>query len=1026
MSDPIPKLITNLDDVRRVVARVYATPNRTYSYDFETLGLRVMRLKVAGIGIGWGPGPEDGAYILTAHEDHPHLDWDDVLEVLKPMLEDDTLTQIAHKSLFDASVLDRFGVKLHTNTYDTMVMSWLLNTESPNGLKGLVKRLYDHDMVELKEFVKEEVVSWHPGKILRLDKAPIDKLNDYAVEDVVWTYRLWQDALEVIREDADLDRIYHELYQEYLLILAQMQVDGIALDVPFLRARETNTREELTSLMLSIITARPGQDFDGALCAEWTAADVDRERKNIPDLQKKWSDRGNLRPLLYEHPTLAHKIFNPGSGLQLNQVLFDELGLEPLGERSASGLYSVGAEYMAKYVNRDPSGFVRQLMRYTMLQKLQGTYHEGLQELVDDDGRIRTSFNATLATGRLSSSSPNVQNIPSRTDEGKEIRRAFVARSDEWTLVAADFSQMEMRIAAHLSGDVGLIEGFFAGADPHSITAKLVFDLPCEFTEVPDQFPKQRAIAKAQPVDEIVLTPTGWRAIGDIGIGDQVIGSSGQPIDVLGVYPQGERDAYRVTFSDGSSVECDLDHLWTVHTRSGEKTLPLRELVDSGLSYKRANGNRESKYWLPSLAPIQHPHRDDLLLDPYVLGALLGDGTFSQHYVGFSSVDDEIVDAVSAGLPEGASLKKKTGTNCDYYVHGGNGLGRGIHNPVVKALKDLGLMGCRSETKFIPERYLLAPVEDRVALLQGLLDTDGSANTLGSVVFGTASSRLVDDFLALVRSLGGTGKVKVSETTHLDCYRVVPRFPKGFQPFRLTRKAERHAATNTKRTKYNLSRFITSVEPSRRVESVCILVDATDSLYVTRDYLLTHNTLNFGVLYGAGAERVADTIAQATKGEIVPSIEEAQGYKDDLLRKMPGVRDWIAYQERLVKREGKVFTLIGRPRHLVAAQNYSNDNRREFFGALRKAVNTSIQGTAADIIALAKRNLRREFLERGWWRRDVFLVLQVHDELLFEVRKPLAEDVADRVRHHMEHAISLDVPVVAEPSIADTWLDAKG
>lgn len=678
MTDDVPRLITDIDDVRRLVDRVRQAP--AYTYDFETLGTRTQRLRVCGLGLAWGPGPNDGAYILTEHAEHPFLQWADVLPCVQPLLEDESITQIAHNSLFDASILDHYGVNLHTNTYDTMVMAWLLNTETPNGLKDLVRRLYGHQMTELSQFVSQEVVAWHPGKILRLDKAPIENLREYAIEDVTWTYRLWQDGLAALKEDPLLDRVYHELYQEYLPLLAQMQNDGVTLDLGILRQCERETREELERMVEQIIDLRPGCDFDGDLCRGWTAADIDVRRKDIPELQEKWRDKKVLRQLLYKYPERAHKVFNPGSNHQLNKVLFGELGLRPIGEKKKTGQYSVAADVLTKMLVRDDSGIVRALLRYSMLDKLQGTYHVGLQELVDDDGRVRTQYNATLKTGRLSSSQPNLMNIPARTDEGKQIRRAFVPRGPEWTMIVADYSQIEMRLLAHFSGDDALIEGFRRGADPHSITAKAIFDLDCDVLEVPEKFPTQRRIGK---------------------------------------------------------------------------------------------------------------------------------------------------------------------------------------------------------------------------------------------------------------------------------------------------------------------------------------------------------TANFAVSYGVGPETLATQIIEATGGEVTPSSEDAKAIRDSLMARMPGVRDWIRYQERLARRLGVVRSLIGRPRHLPDARSYDPARARAYFGALRRAVNSPIQSSAADVIGIAMRNIRREFIERGWWRERVFLVLQIHDELVFEVEREIAEAVLERVKWNMEHAVELDVPIVAEPAMADSWYDAK-
>jgi SNF2 family DNA or RNA helicase len=341
-------------------------------------------------------------------------------------------------------------------------------------------------------------------------------------------------------------------------------------------------------------------------------------------------------------------------------------------------------------------------------------------------------------------------------------------------------------------------------------------------------------LGKAQPLDAKILTPDGWKLMGDIRAGDEVIGASGEPCRVRGVYPRGEREVFRVTFSDGSATECCDDHLWQVHSpvqkRRGTppRVLPLKEIRT-----RLRDGAGNSRYYIPMVAPVQF-HEQPLPLDPYLLGALLADGGIAHHVV-FSTAEIEMVERVTAGLPPGTSIRHKRGV--DYSIRGP---ARGVHNPLLDALRELGLAGCRSETKHIPDIYKFASVDSRTALLQGLLDTDGHVRPGdNNVEYCTVSRRLAEDTQFLVQSLGGRARIRTKPTKRQLAYRMSICLPNSVKPFALGRKA----ATYRGREKYPPSRAIVDVQPVGIRPVQCIAVDAPDHLYVTDDFIVTHNTV---------------------------------------------------------------------------------------------------------------------------------------------------------------------------------------
>jgi len=361
---------------------------------------------------------------------------------------------------------------------------------------------------------------------------------------------------------------------------------------------------------------------------------------------------------------------------------------------------------------------------------------------------------------------------------------------------------------------------------------------------------------RAQPYDAKVLTPRGWRTMGSLEVGDLVVGSNGLPTPVLGIHPQGAKQVFKVTTQDGASTVTCGEHLWTVRTpedkRDGKmRTLETREMVGQ----LRRGAIR--RYELPLVEPVEFEPQE-VPLDPYALGLLLGDGCITTATTpSFSTADPDLAEALEASL-EGIELRRKGAY--DYvlrHVAGGRG-GLRIANPVTVAIRTLGLAGTRSATTFVPDVYKLNSACIRLRVLQGLLDTDGGPVTQNGrtcrVQYCTTSPRLRDDVTFLVQSLGGVvhartrpaagrkpGLANGRDVTYRhDAHVLDIRLPEGLPPFRMTRKQRAYDATGGGRP----MRFIDSIEPLGEQDTLCIQVAAEDSLYVTDDFLVTHNTLN--------------------------------------------------------------------------------------------------------------------------------------------------------------------------------------
>jgi replicative DNA helicase len=359
-------------------------------------------------------------------------------------------------------------------------------------------------------------------------------------------------------------------------------------------------------------------------------------------------------------------------------------------------------------------------------------------------------------------------------------------------------------------------------------------------------------VGKACPVSEPLLTPTGWVTMGDIKVGDKVIGSDGKKQYVLGVYPQGVRPIYKVEFSDDTFVNCDEEHLWSVNTLN-MRTAKTRDKQGKGV-YRPNYGYKVVKtsdmindikkrgrynYRLPVVSPVDF-ERKEVLIDSYLLGLLLGDGSICDGGVRISTKDDELFDSIKH-LDEHSSFNEyhRTETKSIKSIN--------LKGKIKERLKVYDLLNRKSNNKFIPKDYLYNSLEVRVSLLQGLMDTDGYVDKKGTVQFTTVSKQLCDDVRELVLSLGGTARINSKIPNYIYneekkegqlAYTITMSFANDIVPFRLLRKVGRYY----KREKYIEQKYVKSITYSHDEEALCIKVSNPDELFVTRNYVLTHNT----------------------------------------------------------------------------------------------------------------------------------------------------------------------------------------
>ncbi|EKT4100774.1 TPA: DNA polymerase I [Stenotrophomonas maltophilia] len=407
------------------------------SFDTETDALDAMRARLVGISLAVEPGR--AAYIPVGH-DYPgapaQLPMQQVLDALRPVMQDPAKKKLGQHGKYDLHVLRRHGVQVQGYHDDTMLESFVLNsTATRHDMDSLALRYLGYSTIKFED------VAGKGAKQIPFSQVGIDEASRYAAEDADITLRLHHALQPQLLAEPALDSVYRGIEMPLVPVLASIEANGVRVDTDELRRQS----QDLSSRMLAA--------------------------------QQKATE-------------LAGRSFNLDSPKQLQAVLFDELKL-PAVVKTPKGQPSTNEEALEAIA--DQHELPRVILEYRGLAKLRSTYTDKLPEMVNPDtGRVHTSYHQSgAATGRLSSSDPNLQNIPIRTEDGRRIRRAFVA-PEGFQLLAADYSQIELRIMAHLSEDPGLVRAFEQGADVHRATAAEVFGRTLE-----DVTPNERRAAKA-------------------------------------------------------------------------------------------------------------------------------------------------------------------------------------------------------------------------------------------------------------------------------------------------------------------------------------------------------------------------------------------------------------------------------------------------------------------------------------------------------------------------------------------------
>ena len=393
----------------------------TICFDTETTGLDTLTAQLLGIAFSIEKGK--GFYVAVPDDEKEATS---VCAEFQGLFSDAKKTLIAQNLKYDLCILLRYGLTISAKTFDTMIAHYLINPDMRHGMDLLSETYLSYKPVSITELIGKK------GKNQGTMKdVPLEEVKEYAAEDADITFQLYE-KFSPLLDEVEARKLFNEVEMPLIPVLGAMEMEGIKLDVAALKTMSAELNEDLIRLQTEIID-------------------------------------------------LAGVDFNIQSPKQMGEILFDHLKIDTNAKRTGkTKQYKTGEEVLSKLVGKHP--IVPKILDYRSVQKLKSTYVDTLPELVNTKtGKIHTSYNqAVAATGRLSSDNPNLQNIPIRTERGREIRKAFIPRSEEYVLLAADYSQVELRIIAALSKDGPMIDAFKQGQDIHAATAAKVFGVKLE------------------------------------------------------------------------------------------------------------------------------------------------------------------------------------------------------------------------------------------------------------------------------------------------------------------------------------------------------------------------------------------------------------------------------------------------------------------------------------------------------------------------------------------------------------------
>jgi DNA polymerase I len=387
-------------------------------FDTETTSVDAVEAELVGMSFAYRAG--EAYYVpVPANQSEAQA----IVDEFKPIFLNEKIEKIAQNIKYDLMVLTQFGVEVKGKTYDTMLAHYIIEPEKRHGMDILAEDFLNYTPVSIEEIIGKKGV-----KQGNMRDADIEKVKEYAAEDADITLQLRDKLHPMLAQNPSAVQLFEEVEMPLTQVLCDIEMEGVRLDIDFLAAMSKVLEKDMLEVQ-TIIFGLAGQDF------------------------------------------------NINSPKQLGEILFDKLKLDSKAKKTKTGQYMTGEEVLSKLESQHE--IARKILDFRELQKLKSTYVDALPQLISPKtGRIHTSFNqAVTSTGRLSSTNPNLQNIPIRTARGREIRKAFIPKNDDFLILSADYSQIELRIMAAFAKDESMIEAFNQGRDIHATTAAKVFNV---------------------------------------------------------------------------------------------------------------------------------------------------------------------------------------------------------------------------------------------------------------------------------------------------------------------------------------------------------------------------------------------------------------------------------------------------------------------------------------------------------------------------------------------------------------------
>jgi DNA polymerase I len=418
------KTIATTEEQNWLIDQLLAQPK--FCFDSETTGLDAMNAELVGLSFSW---KSHEAYYVPFPEDQTETQA--LLEKFRPVFEHEQIEKIGQNIKYDLTVLKKYDIALRGKLFDTMIAHYLLQPDMRHNMDVLAETYLNYSPVSIETLIGKK------GKNqLSMRDVPLDKISEYAAEDADITWQLHEKFAPEL-DSSEVHKLFDTIEMPLVPVLADMEAEGIRVDEKVLQDYSSELHQEVLKV-----------------------EDEIQELAGRPMFAQK---DGSL------------KVWNLNAPAQVGEVLFERMKLMDKAKKTKTGQYATGEDILAKIEHKHP--IIAKILDYRELTKLKNTYVDVLPTLIDKKtGRIHTTFNQVVAaTGRLSSDNPNLQNIPIRTTKGREIRKAFVARGEGWTLLSADYSQIELRVIAELSQEKNMIEAFRSGLDIHAATAARVY-----------------------------------------------------------------------------------------------------------------------------------------------------------------------------------------------------------------------------------------------------------------------------------------------------------------------------------------------------------------------------------------------------------------------------------------------------------------------------------------------------------------------------------------------------------------------